>query len=226
MNKKVIYTCITGGYEQLREPSFVNDDFDYICFADNESIKSDVWQIKEIPSEFNEYSNVKKQRLVKILAHKMLPEYDLSIYVDGAILVKGDMNEFIKEVVDDEHSVFIPQHPDRKCLYDEANAVMRLKKDTSDKPKKQMKFYKEEGFPPKRGLTQNNIMLRKHMDADCIRLMELWAEQIKEYSHRDQLSLMYCEWKTGVEVKKIDKKTCESKWFSWDKFHGKKTKKK
>lgn len=62
MNKKVIYTCITGGYEQLREPSFVNDDFDYICFADNESIKSNVWQIKEIPSEFNEYSNVKKTK--------------------------------------------------------------------------------------------------------------------------------------------------------------------
>lgn len=226
-NKKVVYTCVTGNYEPIRDPSFISNDFDYVLFTDHpELLKSNIWQIKKIPSEFDGYDNVRKQRLVKILAHKILPEYDLSIYIDASVLVKGDLNELIKNVVDDKNCVFIPTHPERKCIYDEASVVIRIKKDASDKPKKQMEFYKKEGFPSKYGLTQTNIVIRKHMDADCIRLMELWAEQIKEYSHRDQLSLSYCEWKTNIRVKQIDKNTCESKWFSWDKFHGKKKQKK
>ena len=48
--KRVIYTCITGGYDKLREPETVDVDFDYICFTDAAvSSEEGVWQIRPIP---------------------------------------------------------------------------------------------------------------------------------------------------------------------------------
>ena len=95
-NKKVIYTCITGGYDSLIEPKYVTEGFDYICFTDNPNLNSDVWIIKPLPSETDGLSQVKKQRYVKINAHKVVGEYDLSIWVDGNVTIKDDLNTLLE----------------------------------------------------------------------------------------------------------------------------------
>lgn len=34
-NKKVVYTIIFAGYDDLKEPEFVSPDFDSVCFTDD-----------------------------------------------------------------------------------------------------------------------------------------------------------------------------------------------
>ena len=94
-NKKVVYTCITNDYDILNEPKYISLGFDYICFTDNSSLKSDVWQIRPLPKETEGLSEVKKQRFIKINPHLYLKEYDISIWVDGNVELKGDLNELI-----------------------------------------------------------------------------------------------------------------------------------
>jgi hypothetical protein len=222
MNKKVIYTCITGGYDELIKPRFVTKDFDYICFTDNKDLTSDVWIIKPLPKETEELSQVKKQRYVKINAHKVVGEYDLSIWVDGNVEIRGDLNVFLKKTLTDDCSVYVPTHPSRKCIYAEARAVVSMRKDTNAIVNKQMDRYKKEGFPKNYGLLQSNIMLRKHNNADCIRLMEKWFSELKEESHRDQLSFNYASWKNeDVKVKYMEKMIYRSAWFNWKSGHKK-----
>lgn len=97
-----------------------------------------------------------------------------------------------------------------------------MKKDTNDIVDPQMKRYKSEGFPEKYGLLQSNIMIRKHNNPDCIRLMEDWTKEIIGGSHRDQLSFNYCCWKNkDVIVKYLDTKIYDSEWFHWCKVHKK-----
>lgn len=84
MNKIVCYTCITGGYDSLKDPLVVSKGIDYICFTDNTFLRSKIWQTRLIPKELNYLSNVKKQRIVKICPHRYLKEYDISIWVDGS----------------------------------------------------------------------------------------------------------------------------------------------
>ena len=36
-------------------------------------------------------------------------------------------------------------------------------------------------------------------------MMNKWYEEIKNYSHRDQLSFNYIMWKTGLKIKYINK---------------------
>lgn len=215
--KIVVYTCITGGYDNLMTPKVKTEGVDYICFTDDDKMKNDIWQIRPMPEDVKGLSNVKQQRMVKILPHKYLPEYDVSIWVDGAVDVKGDIKEFLESIkYNEDGKVFIPKHPVRDCIYKEAEVVKKIGKDRTEMPDKQMKKYKEEGFPQKYGLVQSNIMIRWHNDEECKKLMECWAGEVRELSHRDQLSFNYAVWKTKASCfRAIDKKTCDSKWFKW-----------
>ena len=223
-NKKVIYTCITGAYELLDDPFILSPGYDYVCFTNYDKIKSDIWEIRPIPKELDGLSEVKKQRCIKINAHKYLPEYDFSIWVDGSVKLKKDVNEFVeKNCSRKDGSVFIPSHPMRKCIYEEMNACIRMKKDTEANIKIQREKYLKAGFPKNYGLVQTNIMMRYHNEPDCIRLMETWADELIKYSHRDQLSFNYALWKNpDVRFVYIDKGTCRTQYFLWDNSHGRK----
>lgn len=224
-NRNVIYTCITGNYEPLDDPYAFSEGFDYVCFTDSKAIKSDLWEIRPIPEELSKLSPVKRQRCIKINPHKYLPEYDLSIWVDGCIKLTKDVNSFIKEKCSGEENVYIPSHPQRNCIYDEMTACVKQKKDIESNIAPQRERYLKEGFPKNYGLVQSNIIVRKHNKPDCIRLMETWWGELRKGSHRDQLSFNYAMWKNkDVKVKYLDKTTCNSAYFKWDSSHGKKKK--
>ena len=86
-----------------------------------------------------------------------------------------------------------------------------------------MKRYKDEGFPANYGLVQTNVMIRKHNEQYSKDLMEKWWEELKDYSHMDQLSFNYALWKIGNNgFKYLIKTTCNSRVFNWIKAHKKK----
>ena len=78
--KKVLYSCITGGYDNIPVHKYVAPDWDYVLFTDNENLiklgKYEHWNIK--PLVFNKLTNVKNSRWHKVNAHILFPEYDYS----------------------------------------------------------------------------------------------------------------------------------------------------
>lgn len=220
-NNKVIYTCITGSYELLDDPFVLSPGYDYVCFTNYDKIKSNIWKIRPIPEELNTLTEVKKQRCIKINPHKYLPEYNFSIWVDGSVKLKKDANEFVHNNCKNAH-IFIPSHPVRKCIYEEMTACIKQKKDTEQHIAPQKAKYTNEGFPKNYGLVQSNIVMRYHNEPDCIKLMNTWWEEVKNGSHRDQLSFDYARWKNqDVKVVFLDKATCKTDYFLWDQSHGK-----
>lgn len=224
--KIVVYTCITGGYDNVLEPTLVTPGVDYICFTDDPSLKSKTWKFRPIPNELLAYSKVKQQRAIKIMPHRYLPEYDISVWVDGAVIVKGNIKDYLKTLDLNQYSVLIPEHPARKCIYKEKDACVKIGKIKGDEIKlaeTQMKRYKDEKFPSDYGLVQTNIVVRRHNDDYSKNLMEKWWSELKDYSHRDQLSFNYALWKcTPKKFKYLIKTTCNSKTFNWIKRHNKK----
>lgn len=219
-NDKVVYTCITGGYDSLIEPKQITQGFDYICFTDNPLLTSTTWDVRPMPEGLENLSKVKQQRYVKLNPHKFFSEYTMSVWVDGNIAIKGDLNEFIDLILTGDTSVYVPQHPTRSCIYEESKAVLGMRKDVKEIVNPQMERYKAEGFPKDYGLLQSNILLRIHNDNNCVRLMEAWFNELKDNSHRDQLSFNYVLWKNDdINVAYMDKDICNSKWFYWNKTH-------
>ena len=66
--------------------------------------------------------------------------------------------------------------------------------------------YQKEKFPDNNGLVDNSLIIRKHNEKKNIFLMEEWWKEIKNYSHRDQLSFNYAMWKTRIKNKYICKR--------------------
>ena len=71
MNNKIIYTAIVGGYDDLFEPDFKPDGWDFVCFTDRD-FKSDVWDVQKVlPQLVKErkggYLGVRHDRLVGLL---------------------------------------------------------------------------------------------------------------------------------------------------------------
>lgn len=194
-NKIVCYTCITGEYDLLRTPKVINKNIDYICFTDNLQLKSTVWQIKQIPDELQGLNAVKQQRIIKICPHRYLKEYDISIWVDGNVLIIGDLNEFISQYDLNKNSFYVRVHPKRNCVYDEAKECIRLGKDIFNNINLQIEAYQKEGYPRHIGMVETCILLRKHTDIKCQLLCNTWATELLKWSHRDQLSFNYSCWK-------------------------------
>lgn len=194
MNKNVCYTCIFGNYEGLKDPEYISSNFDYICFTDNENLKSEKWRIIYV-NNLNIESN-KKNRILKILPHYMFGEYDFSIYVDGSIHILNDLN-IIKDNICKEHKLYTFKHPDRNCSFQEFFACLKWKKDDPKRMYEQLLKYFSEGFPFNYGLAETCILCRYHNDNICKDIMNIWCDEVKNHSNRDQLSLYYSLWKTN-----------------------------
>ena len=214
--KKVIYTCITGNYDNLIEPGYVSPEFDYICFTDNNKLKSNIWKILPIPNELSHLSKVKQQRNIKINTHKYLKEYDLSIWVDSSVRLNDNINNILITLNFNKYDIFIPNHPERTCIYDEGNACIKLNKDKKEIIDKELLFFKHQKMPQNFGLYETNVIIKLHNSQSCIKLMELWCKYVNEYSHRDQISLPYCLWKLNYnKIYKLYNGFNHTSYFNW-----------
>ena len=220
-NNKVVFTCISGNVDKkkFKDPLFISPGFDYICYVDDPKKWTHIkkWQIRQIPEELKNLDATKQNRAIKLNPHKYFKEYDLSVYVDGNVELKGDLNKLLLNILDNT-SIYIPKHPQRNCIYKEAD-VCKGWKDTAENINPQINKFKAEGFPENYGLTQNNIIIRKHNDPNCIKLMEYWWNIVLNGSKRDQLSLFYAKWKTNVNIKILDTKLNNSEYFKWQGTH-------
>ena len=212
--KIVIYTCITGNYDNLIEQPYF-DNCDYVCYTDKE-ISSTIWEIRPIPENLLKFSLVKQQRYIKTHPHEFFKEYDISIWIDGNVEIISNPSSLI----DKKYDIKLPCHPIRNCLYDEANICIKLKKDVKDVIMQQTTKYRREGFPKKFGLPQTNIIIRKHNSRKCIKFMNSWWAEIEKGSHRDQLSFSYIQWKMkNINICFIDKYIYKSEYFNWNGNH-------
>ena len=194
MDKIVCYTCITGGYDVIKEASIKPSNIDFICFTDA-NVKTNTWKIRPIPEDLSYLSDVKKQRIVKICPHRYLSNYDISIWIDGNISIVGDLNRFVEQYNLDDSPLYSRIHPCRNCIYQEAKACIDLGKDDEGNIRRQIQKYKDESYPENIGMVETCILLRKHNDVKCVLIDNAWATELLQQSHRDQLSFNYICWK-------------------------------
>ena len=205
MKKKIIvYTAIFGNYSGLVEQPKL-ENVDYICYTDSKDLKSKTWQIVNVSPPIKD-DNTRSSRYYKILPHKHLNEaYDISVYIDGNILILKDFSDLITEKLDNANmACFDHNHTDgdaRNCIYKEYEGILELNilsgifKDNPEIMKKQIEGFKAMGYPKDNGLIASGILIRKHFNKEVIDLMEAWWHIVMNQSKRDQLSFNYVAWK-------------------------------
>lgn len=197
MSSKVVYTAIFNNYDILIDPKNPSEDVEYICFTDRQTeINSDIWK-RVVVEDIKLPANM-KNRLIKMKPHKFLSDFDRSLYIDGNVVLQKDVNEIFQKYSDEK--MVVPSHPDRDCIYEEAEALKNTSKGDDDKISRQMKRYKEEDFPKNYGLSANRIILREHNNPEVVELMKDWWRELFNGAKRDQLSLSYVTWINEFEI--------------------------
>lgn len=199
--KLVVYTCITNDYDDLSNmPThyYAHKDADYVCFTDNEThIKSGqvgIWQIR--PLEYTRGDSTRNNRWHKTHPHVLFPEYEESIYIDSNINILSDY--LFKVIKQTGSPLVLPKHPKNICIYSEYKDVTSAKLDSLELIIQERKILEDSGMPENYGFCENNVLFRKHHDANIKNMMDEWWNMITNYSKRDQLSLVYILWKNGI----------------------------
>ena len=192
MKKILVYTVITGGFDQLSPIKYPEKNVDYYCFSDNKELTSSEWKIKYIENKENVSSRM-LSKYYKILGGESLEKkYDIVVYMDGNIQLECPVTKIIDEYCNlNKNSIFFLPHTERSCTYQEGEEIIRLNLDYPRIVKNQLKIYEKEGFPKNYGLVCSGFIVRNPKDRKVKETLKFWCSQVEKYSKRDQLSVMY-----------------------------------
>jgi hypothetical protein len=201
--KIIVYSVNTGGYDELRSPDVYDPNIRYILFTDNKYFKSDVWEVNHIDFVDSNLDNRRKARYIKINPHLVLPNHDISIWVDHCYKPRfNNSEEFLKEIGFFNNNIMSYKHDVRQCIYSESEEVKQQRLDYDDIVNSQMSKYRIEGFPRNYGLFDSGFTIRKYNKV-VNEFNDIWWSEVKNFSARDQLSQVYSSWKSGVDIKPI-----------------------
>lgn len=194
--RTVIYTAVTGGYDNLRPPQFRPPGCDFVVFSD-QALDVEGWKVR--PLNYFHPDPTRAARFVKMHPHIYFPEYEQSVWVDANIGIAGDLRELFDRLPENAFlGMFI--HPHRNCVYMEGEECIKRKKDDPHQINQQLARYREALVPKGIGLFETGLIVRRHNDQACIGLMTAWWRELETGSRRDQLSLPVVAREQSVQI--------------------------
>lgn len=122
-------------------------------------------------------------------------ESEKSIWVDASFIINTNLDDWWEQHF--KEPITVIRHPVRHCIYTEAGACIKRHKDAPQLIRRQISDYRKIGVPIKNGLIASGVIMRK-MSQPVIDLCELWYDQVKKYSSRDQIAFGFAGWKNPV----------------------------
>ena len=213
--KAVVYTAIFNDYDWLKEPVIVPENIDFICYTDSKTLKSKHWRIVRV--DLKDKTPSLMNREIKLLyPYSELKEYDYSLYVDGSVMIKGDVGQFINKYTENHPILMNFKHPNKDCLFTEIDYCKIRGRGNAEKLSEQYRIYKDEGMPEHFGLSDNKILLRDNHSELGEEMMREWYHHVITYSGRDQVCLPFILYKHhrfyNFFEESIEKNDCFETW--------------
>jgi hypothetical protein len=198
-NKKVIvYSCITGGYDDPVEPLFRSTNIEYAMFTDSKKHNVPGWIYLKIPQKIQKFSKHYQNRYIKMHPFELFPDADYACYIDGNVCPVSDLSVYV-EYISPIAGIAMHKHSTRDCIYEELKACLALKKGNALQLVNQIDKYRRDGFPESFGMLECNvIVVDLHSEIAKKIFEDWWAEQEKWGSMRDQIALPYVLWKNNI----------------------------
>lgn len=194
--KIAVYTAITGGFDTIKLPEKLNDNIDYIVFSDSELTSSGIFEVR--PTPYIDADPRRSARFAKTNPHKLLPDYDVVVWVDANIMITGDIGKIIDNVMNSKKPIGAMRHPARLSVYEEMDMCIRGNKDDISAILDQKKQYKSEDYDCD-NLIESNVLVFDLRQKKVHNFLNDWWNQIDKYSKRDQLSINYCLDKNNID---------------------------
>ncbi len=211
-----VYTCLLGEYEQLNlQPAAATSGLDFICFTDMPGLVGTGWRVVQVTPAFP-FDPVRSQRLLKMSPHDLLPDYDVSLYIDNSVVLTADPAALIAEWLGADAAMAVPGHSFRESVADEFMEVLRLGLDDGWRVIEQLQHYRMShpevlSEPP----YWSGMIARRHHAPSVVAAMGRWQAHVLRYSRRDQLSLNLAAQQAGLAVRRISLDNHASAFHRW-----------
>lgn len=188
-------------------PTCQSKKVDFVLFSDNENIKAEGWQVKPIDRTLDILRGDLINRYYKFFPSIVLPRADFSIYVDGNLHIKSDLMPMINTMVQENAVLGCAKHSQRKTIAEEVEVCLKLGKFKGDdyvRANLQLESYMKQQMPLESPLCAAGILVRNQRSSKLLPAMQLWWNEINKYTARDQISLPFVLWKTGLPYHQFD----------------------
>ncbi len=214
--RRCVYTALYGAHDQLPEqPVRAFSGLDFIAFVGDPAIRSETWEIRHLPALLPD-DPVRSSRFPKLLPHRVLPEYDASLYIDCTVRLAQPPEALFADLLDG-HSTTMAclRHHERFNVLDEALAVIELGYDDPAVCLAQVAAYRRAGLTGGVPMIWGGMLLRNHANPVVTACMERWFAHVLRYSRRDQLSFPYVAEELGFPFVAHPYSSLASPWHSW-----------
>ena len=212
--RTVVYTAIIGNYDQLRVPHVVDPETDYVAFVDD-------W-IVDVPAPWIKRRYIDRHgsdrltaRFIKLHPHRLLPDYDVSMWVDAAYQLRS-VKPAVLDALLGPASIALFPHPDRDCVFDEADVVLQHRLDNAEAVRAMVALLESERHPRRGGLAATGLIVRRHRDRAIEEAMERWWSLVSGFSSRDQLSFNFALRQTGIEAATLPGSVWTNDFGEWN----------
>lgn len=191
----VVYTCVFGDTDPLRDP-VIAGGARFVCFTD-QPIKSKAWEIVTLPKQD---APKRACRQYKQPSHLIFPDAEATLWLDAQFQLTADPMALLAKY-GGEFTGF--RHHKRNRITDECEAIIRAGKAKPDAVRAQLAAYKAQGWDtdanPQRAITNGGFMLRRHTGT-VKRFNDAWNHEVQTRTLRDQMSLDFCAAKAGLRI--------------------------
>jgi hypothetical protein len=211
--KIVVYTAISRGYDRLPElHPLWEPEADFVAFLE-EPLEDAGWTVRPLYRRFHD--PCRNAKVHKVLPHVYFPQAEYSLWIDGSVAITSPLplQRWIEKYLS-RHDLAVFKHRFRNCLYDEAVECLRWNLDSGSVINRQMQKYYREGYPLANGLAECTVLFRRHTEK-VRRFNEVWHQEIKRHSRRDQLSFNYAAEKTGLTYSHLPGGISQNPHFQW-----------
>lgn len=205
--KTVLYACTHLDYDQIFSPVAATPGVEFVLFSDRKPRFVRGWRWRPLPPQTAGMSQSMVNRFCKFFPHAVLPDADCTIYVDANTLILADLQPLIDEFIASGAVIGLFPHKQRADIFEEFEfsvAVGKIPPSDVEAGRRQLRRYRDEGLPADHLFTENAIIFRRHGDPALEAAMDLWWEQLETYTKRDQLSLPYVLYRSGIRAKVWD----------------------
>jgi hypothetical protein len=197
---------VAGGRDRLTDPIPEVREADFIAFVDQRQDHSLNWDQHPLPrwSTNPQFAARRDARIPKIMPWLLAPGHDMYVWVDAHFALKMSLVAICRRLLGDRAAdLALLPHAWRRCVYQEAEAVVRLGLDRSELVDSQLRAYRQSGHPEGWGLFATGMFAVRHL-IQSLRLSLNWWDHICRFSSRDQLSLPVALRETGFQEATID----------------------
>lgn len=198
MTRLCIYKCVFGDYDIIVPPRHYAAETDYVVVTENPDLPTPGWQRRIVKLEG--FKSPKHANMFyRAKYHSELGDYAASLYLDGNIHVLGDLRSLFDSFLQKDVALGLQTHPDRTSVESEIEACIRHKllRSVPD-AQAELDLYRAEGFADDIGFFETNVIFKNHSKPGLEQAMDEWFMAFSRFVQRDQFSLPYAVWKTGV----------------------------